>query len=175
MRCARVELLVDRYVDGALDSALAREVEAHALGCARCATRIAAARKLVEDLAAQPAVRAPRGFADRVMAAVYREALAGRQGSAAAAAHAADAEEGRPLRIPARVYRRLGLSFLLTAGVLAVSLLIPRGAYPTLIGTGNAAAAFAGESAGLVKSTLTRADDAVQEILREQPNGGTNR
>ena len=168
MRCARAESLIERYLDGALGSALAQELEAHVRGCARCTASVEAAKRLAEQLAAEPEVRAPHGFAARVMDAVYRQALAGEPRSARA-------EQSGPARIPAPVYRRLGFSFLVAAGVLAISLLIPRVSYPTLVGTGNAAAAFADGSAGFVRTALNRADDAIQGILGEQPNGGTTR
>lgn len=37
MNCRRVEALLDDHVDGSLSEALAREVEAHLVGCASCA------------------------------------------------------------------------------------------------------------------------------------------
>jgi len=111
--------------------------------------------------------RAPRGFTDRIMDVVYREALAGGPGAAESVA--------RPSRLPARVYRRLGLSFVLTAGVLAVSLFIPRTAYSTLVGTGIAGAAFSRESTVAVRSALDGADNAVRGILRERVKEGSGR
>ncbi|HEY9593377.1 MAG TPA: zf-HC2 domain-containing protein, partial [Spirochaetia bacterium] len=65
MRCGRVSSLVDRYVDGALPPRLAAEIEKHAASCPRCAAQIAAARRLLGALAAEPALKAPRGFTDR--------------------------------------------------------------------------------------------------------------
>jgi len=163
MRCAQVGPLVERYVDGALDEARASEVAAHAAGCGPCRARIAAAQAVRDALAAEPAIRAPRGFSARVMDAVYREALTGAPFGPRA---------GEPIRAvgAGRMYRRLGLSFLLTAGVLAASLLIPRVAYPSL--------AESGLSQGkgvVVRSALDGADTAVRGILREQGNGGNSR
>lgn len=108
-------------------------------------------------------VRAPRGFSQRVMNAVYREALAGVPAREPAAA-------ASPSRV-SRLYRRLALSFMLTGAVLAVSLLVPRGAYPTLIGAGAGTALGAGPSTA-VQSALVGAADAVQGALGERLIGG---
>jgi hypothetical protein len=108
-------------------------------------------------------VRAPQGFSQRVMNAVYREALAGARG-------------GEPAGAPSgarvsRLYRRLALSFMLTGAVLAVSLLVPRGAYPTLIGPGAGTALGAGPTTA-VQSALVGAAEAVQGALGERLIGG---
>jgi anti-sigma factor RsiW len=170
MRCAQVDRRVERFVDGALDIPLARQIERHLQSCARCAARVDAARALLKGFGAHPD-RAPPGFAARVMDAVYREALSRRQ-------------ETRPARMPVqRIYRRLGLSFVLTAGVLAASLFVPRAAYPGLLGAASAAAGFSRESdaAALrgygvaVQNALNGADTVVRGILREQANGGSVR
>jgi hypothetical protein len=107
-------------------------------------------------------VRAPHGFTHKVMDAVYREALAGRP-----------FPEGTAVSQPSvsRMYRRLGVSFMLTAAVLAVSLLIPHGAYTTLIRSGSNDALGAGPSAA-VHSALIGAGHAVQGALGEQQIGG---
>jgi hypothetical protein len=108
-------------------------------------------------------VRAPRGFADRVMDAVYRESLGGRSPAPEAAGLRA-----WPRATVSRLYRRLGWSFMLTAVVLAMSLLIPHGAYSTLIRPGNP-----GPSAA-VHNALMDAGEAVKEALGERQNGGRN-
>jgi len=105
--------------------------------------------------AAGDIVRAPRGFTEKVMKAVFRESLAVRV--------------SRPMVSP--LYRRLGLSFMLTAAVLAASLLVPRGAYPTLISSGADAPLGTGLSAA-VQSALLGAGHAVQGALGEFHIGG---
>lgn len=169
MRCAQVDRHVERFVDGALVASLARRIETHVRSCARCAARVDAARALLEGFGA-PLDRAPPGFAARVMDAVYREALAG--GPRPAGSETRDA---RRTRMPARIYRRLGLSFVLTAGVLAASLFVPRAAYPGLLGTGSAAAGLTREGSAVVRGALNGADSAVRGILRAQVNGGSVR
>ncbi|HTO22555.1 MAG TPA: hypothetical protein VMQ10_08715 [Spirochaetia bacterium] len=109
-------------------------------------------------LRASAPVRAPRGFSQRVMEAVYREALAG-------------APAARPAVRAARLYRRLALSFMITAGVLTVSLLLPHGAYPTLIGAAAGKALGTGPSVA-VQTALSGASDAVQGALGERVIGG---
>jgi anti-sigma factor RsiW len=154
MRCARVEPLIERFVDGDCDPAEKSGIEAHALTCARCTARIASARRLAAALGRAQVVRAPRGFNVRVMNEVYRQALAGHP----------VLEEARALQLKP-MYRRLGISFMVTAFVLSASLLIPRAAYPTLIGARGVDAGVGGSAA--VQSVLQGADRAVRGILGE--------
>jgi len=177
MRCAQVDRRVERFVDGALDFRLARQIEAHLRSCRRCSARVDAARALLNGLDSS-ADRAPPGFAARVMDTVYREALAGGPRPSAP-----ESQETSRARLPARIYRRLGLSLVLTAGVLAASLFVPRAAYPGLLGSGSAAAGLSWESGAtvprgfgaVVQSALNGADSVVRGILREQANGGSVR
>jgi hypothetical protein len=169
MRCARVDRFVELFVDGALENSLARRIEAHARSCLRCTGRIQTARGVVEAFTA-PFDRAPSGFTERVMDAVYREALAGRPGPAVRGKRPA----GSP-GVPARMYRRLGLSLLLTAGVLTASLFVPHAAYPGLFGVDFAAAGFSRGSSAAVRGALNGADSAVRGILREHAQGGSVR
>ncbi len=163
MTCQQVNPLVERYVDGQLSQELSASIRAHERGCARCAARIRAARLLVRTLAAEPEPRAPGRFEDRVMEAVYREAL---RGPALGAR--------RPLRSAGQgslAFRRLGFSLVVTALLLALSLLVPRVAYPNLVGP--ARTEMTGQGGGIVKNTLEAAQRAVQGILREPVDAGT--
>jgi hypothetical protein len=169
MRCAQVDRLVERLVDGALENSLAWRIEAHARSCLRCTGRIQTARGVVEGFTA-PRERAPSGFSARVMDAVYREALAGAPRLAAM-----EKQPARSPGVPARMYRRLGLSLLLTAGVLTASLFVPRAAYPGLLGVDFAAAGFSRGSSAAVRGALNGADSAVRGILREHAHGGSGR
>ena len=120
-------------------------------------------------------VNAPQGFAQKVMDAVYRESLAGRplaarpEPSVKILRRGAHASSGP---IVSRMYRRLGLSFMLTAAVLAVSLLIPHGAYSTLIKSGGADAGLAAGPSAAVQEALIHAGHAVQGALGKQQTGG---
>lgn len=111
-------------------------------------------------------VRAPRGFANRVMDAVYKEALSG-------APRRPGVQAQQPWRDPAssRLYRRIGWSLMVTAAVLAVSLLVPHGAYPTLVGAGSAEAALGAGPSAVVQQALSGAGEAVQGALGEKQIG----
>ena len=169
MRCGKVGPLIDRYVDGQLPPDLAEAVGAHKRGCARCARRVAAARRLAGFLGAEHALRAPAGFHERVMDAVYREALKGSPAELPAAEQAAAAGSPSP-RL--RTYRRLGLSFLLSAAVLTVSLVLPRGLYPSLFRPESVAAGLSRGAPSAVKEALDGAGRAVQGTLYK---GGISR
>jgi hypothetical protein len=162
MRCAEVRPLVEAYVDESLESGAAARVTAHAAGCARCTRDISLARRVGAALSMPDVIRAPKGFADRVMAGVYRQALAGAPVSVPERAPAAG-------RAPSRVYRRMGYAFVVTATVLAASLLVPRVAYPTLF----ASAGMERGGTSVVKEIMNGADTVVQEILSERSNGGS--
>ena len=168
MRCARVENLADRYVDGTLPQALAREVADHESRCARCAARIQAARDLVVAFSREPALRAPSGFVEGVMGAVYREALAGSRaepGSAAVAGSRGSARSGQPVEAGlSRVYRRLGFCFMLSAAALVACLIVPRAFYP--LQPEAVAARLSSRETSLVKEAIGGADRAVSGVLR---------
>jgi hypothetical protein len=117
--------------------------------------------------------RAPHGFALKVMDAVYKESLAGRSTRSFPSARAtrfADAARAAGPTV-GRMYRRLGLSFMLTAAILAASLFVPHGAYTSLVGGGTDAALGPGPSAA-VQNALVGAGHAVQGALGEQLIGG---
>ena len=107
-------------------------------------------------------VRAPRGFARRVMDVVYKESLAAERRSSEAAPRGSG------------LYRRLGWSFMLTAVVLAMSLLILHGGYTTLIGADSAGAALGTGPSDAVRGALTIAGQAVQGALGQNQIGGSN-
>ena len=117
---------------------------------------------------AAPPIRAPQGFSQRVMNAVYREALAGKSSAATQAGPVAAAP---PSARAARLYRRLALSFMITAAVLTLSLLLPHGGYTALIGASAGKALGAGPTVA-VQSALSGASDAVQGALGERVIGG---
>jgi anti-sigma factor RsiW len=171
MKCAQVERLVDALVDGRLPAEQATAVQEHAAGCHRCAARIRQARAIREALSSTRSVRAPYGFAERVMAGVYEQALRGAP-SAADRARPVRRAVGSEARA-ARAYRRMGISFLLTAGVLAISLLIPRIAYTGIVG--RQGTQIAQGSVSVVRGLLSGADHTVRGALGESGTGGNTR
>jgi anti-sigma factor RsiW len=178
MRCARVDELADRYVDGLLDAGLAAGVADHERRCARCARRIADARRLAGALARPAALRAPAGFGSRVMDSVYRAALAGIPEPADGGEDAALAARGREGRL--RTYRRLGLSFMLSAAVFAAMLVVPQGFLPAAVRAERVAAGFSRDGTSSVKDALDGAGRTVQDMLGKggpaaRPRGGVTR
>ena len=163
MRCRDVGPLADAFAEGRLPKDLAREIEHHAATCARCASLVLDARAVRAALSSAPHARAPRGFTDRVMTAVYRQALVG----------AAERREEAAKVRAAATYRRLGISFVVTAGILAISLLVPRAAYTGLL-TGRGGEIGTGSNV-MVRQVMTGAADAVQEVLGESGKEGVTR
>ncbi len=74
-----------------------------------------------------------------------------------------------------RLYGRLGWSFMVTAVVLAASLLIPHGAYPALIGSAGGEATLGAAPSAAVQGALEGAGNAVQSALGEKQIGGGNK
>jgi anti-sigma factor RsiW len=165
MRCRRVDELADRYVDGLLVPELAAAVARHERACPRCATRITDARRLAGALEYPAAVRAPSGFAARVMDGVYRAALAGIPDAAAP-------DPGRAPDLRLRTYRRLGLSFMLSAAVFAAMLAVPQGFLPAAVRTERVAAGFSRERQSPIKGALDGAGRTVQAAMGK---GGVTR
>lgn len=150
MRCAEVGRLVDRYVDGGLAAGERTGIERHARACVACRALIAEAREVRRLLASEAAVGAPRGFAERVMDRVWREALWAPR----------PAREGAAGRSAARGYRRLGLSVMLGAAVLLALVALPR-----IVGVGG----FGG-GAEIAERVLAGADGAVRGALEAAGN-----
>ncbi len=161
MRHARVRSLLEAYVDGRLPPALTMEVDAHIRSCAGCAKRAEAARGLSRILEKEPAVKAPAGVLESVMDAVYREAM---KGPAEPLARVIPAAGG--------LYRRLGLSFVLTAVLLTASLVVPSLSYPRLLGSGFVKTDLEAGKQGVVKNLLDGADSVGRGILGLGGQGG---
>lgn len=147
MRCNRVDRLLERYLDGVLTGRTAEAVRNHLARCPRCAASERLARTVARGAAAaDPAAgyAAPAHLAERVMAEVYRLPLPG--GKLAEAGERSGVTGG---------FRRLGLSFISSAILLAASLLVGRGGYSSVV------------DAGLLAADLGKGEPTVvMEILR---------
>ncbi|MCL5676514.1 MAG: zf-HC2 domain-containing protein [Firmicutes bacterium] len=74
MSCADLFATLQMYVDGVTDEEETRLAAAHLAECAACRGRVEGWRRVVKSLEGLGPVRAPEGFADRVMDAVRRPA-----------------------------------------------------------------------------------------------------
>ena len=71
MNCAECEILLHALIDGELDAGHARDVEAHAAGCAACAEKLKAFRSMRDAMAhADLKEAAPAGLRRRIEAAL---------------------------------------------------------------------------------------------------------
>ncbi len=71
--CMRFSAWVAPYVDGELDACHAVEMEAHVVGCATCAERVALIRAMRASLKRTAAHRAPEALCARVRATIEQE------------------------------------------------------------------------------------------------------
>jgi len=167
-RCVKVQSLLDRYMDGVLAPNVEQAVRDHLATCSACARSFALAQGIAEALASPAPLPAPEGLHRRVMDEVYRLAMAGYP-------HRAGADEKEAQR--GRFYRRLGLCFMLSAAILAVSLVIPRVSYPTIFAGTAVAADLSSNGARIARITLIDADRVVRGTLMkpEGPAGNQNR
>ncbi len=161
MRCSTVDSLLDKYVDGKLEADTVKEMATHVASCDACSRSLAQAVGLASALASAPDGAAPAGFRARVMSEVHHLAMEGYPSRAGAADR--EAQRGR-------FYRRLGLSFMLSAALLAVSLVIPPASYPTILATGAVAADLSAAGTPKVRAALTGADRLVRGTLAK-PGG----
>lgn len=74
MSCAELLATLQMYVDGVTGEEETRLAEEHLAECAACRERVAGWREVAKSLEGLAPVRAPEGFADRVMEAVRKEA-----------------------------------------------------------------------------------------------------
>ena len=73
--CMRFSAWVAPYVDGELDACHAVEMEAHVVGCATCAERVALIRAMRASLKRTAARRAPEALCARMRATIEQESL----------------------------------------------------------------------------------------------------
>jgi len=151
MRCSRVEVLIDRYVDGRLSPRLVARTRCHIERCDRCRALEASALALAGALKPE-VVHAPEGFSGRVMQQVYR-------------AERAEAQGGTQPNEAGRLYRRLGYSFVATAAILSASLLVPRLAYPNLIRPDTLAAELAVGRPAAIARIIDDAGTGLREAI----------
>jgi hypothetical protein len=71
MKCARVNSLIEPFLDDALSARLARKIETHISSCRSCAQRLEAARGILHALNKESKIHAPTGLLDAVMTGVF--------------------------------------------------------------------------------------------------------
>ena len=90
LTCDACERELVAYADGALHAAVAKVMEQHLAGCARCRTSLELHRAIARRLATLPGIPVPAGLESRVIHAVTApdraRALWGRLGAASLAA-----------------------------------------------------------------------------------------
>jgi hypothetical protein len=116
MTCARVRRRLSDWLDGGLEPAAARELQAHLAGCAGCARRAGELRAVSGLLAELPRIPAPEPVAAQVLDRLELEAGARRPALAVLFRGFATA---RPFMLPSLVPAGLLLVSVL-AGVLAL-------------------------------------------------------
>ena len=83
MNCAEAEIMLHALLDGELDAGHAREVEAHATGCAGCAEKLTAFRAMRAAMAgADLKQKAPAALRARIEAALPAAPVSGRASAA---------------------------------------------------------------------------------------------
>ena len=76
LTCETCELELTAYADGVLHAAVARVMEQHLEGCARCRATLAFHRAIAHRVATLPGIEVPAGLEDRVLRAVAGPARA---------------------------------------------------------------------------------------------------
>lgn len=114
MYCHKAELLINRYLKDKLDTREMVSFKDHLAICKSCSSSLKIAKALLEEQGLQPAVKAPGGFTEDVMSAVFSL-------EADKKAHPTEYDQ----KGWSMAYRRLGFSLVLTAGIIVFSFLVP--------------------------------------------------
>lgn len=154
MNCRKAAGLLHEYISNKLEDMDRLSLEQHLGACRNCRNELELTRRLEAEQYRQKAVKAPGNFTDNVMEALYRLP-----------------PEKRPLRVqdPADrwklVYRRLGYSLILTAGIIMFSLFLPVAQiHPESI-SGKVQSSV--ESSGTTfKSIITGIDNGMMGVLK---------
>ena len=68
IRCEDVLRELSNYLDGEVDEAFRRDLEAHVKGCKRCTVLVDSTRKIVRIMADRHIIDLPLGFSERLKA-----------------------------------------------------------------------------------------------------------
>lgn len=164
MKCNEAAKLMHKYLDGNRTPAEKEMLERHLTDCPECRKELALVRRLLLEGPGGEGVKAPESLTDRVMAAIYGLP-----------------PEGRPRRAGAQspddrwkpVYRRLGYSLILTAGIIMFSVVAPgAGLHPDAV---SEAVRSGVENSGQgFRNTLTHIDNGIMGILKSRSNPETD-
>jgi hypothetical protein len=119
-------------------------------------------QRIAAAAAGEPPLHAPAHLLGSVMDAVYRESMRG------------PVEPEAPA-VPTRTYRRMGLSFVLSAALVVAALLVPPGLLPSAVRPDGLAVALNAEGQSVVRSALVGANALVRGALTPDVEGGTQR
>jgi anti-sigma factor RsiW len=123
MRCERFRMLMERYMDKTLPPRPSERAAVHAARCPACRASLEDALRIRALLASAPEPSPPADLGARIMERVMLEWDR----------YPADVRGARSARGRPNGYRRLGLSLVVAAAVLGVSLLIPGIAYTEVL------------------------------------------
>lgn len=162
MKCREASGLMHRYVEDKLVSRDRALLEEHTAQCNHCKGELQIIRRLQDERPHQMTVKAPEGFTDNVMAALNRLPPERRPYVA-----------GSPDDRWKMVYRRLGYSLILTAGIIMFSLLVPvAGLHPESI-SGKLQSSVESTEPGY-KSIFSNIDAGIMSIFKNLGNSESN-
>jgi anti-sigma factor RsiW len=159
MKCREASELMDRYIEDKLEEADKALLERHTAGCRQCRSELELLMRLRDERLRQR-IKAPGDFTDNIMALLYRLPPEKRPGSGGV-----PEDRWRP------VYRRLGYSLILTAGIIMFSLLVPgAGIQPEAISV-RVQSGVEGSGPGY-KSIFTDINAGIMGIFKDTHNTG---
>lgn len=163
MKCHEAVKLMDKYIEDTLDKYISSQFEEHIRTCKACKTELAITRSLHKERSIYNKIKAPEGFTGKVMASIYNLEPQKRP-----------LPSGKNEEMWRSVYRRLGFSLILTAGVLIFSLLIPTvNNYPSAISGNTQSGSAVGESSGL-RGVFTDIDYGIRGVFKSINNSMTD-
>lgn len=114
MKCSQADDLIDKYIEGRLSIESANKLEEHIKECDRCRRELYTRKSVYILMTNDRTIKAPDGFEKIVMSAIE-----GIDSKVIWKQHAAGQEKYN------RVYRRLGISMVISACIMLFSVSLP--------------------------------------------------
>lgn len=145
MKCKQAVELTDRYLEKRLESKMLEALQEHLNECLSCRYVFEERKELFVLLEAEAEIKAPSGLTDSIMEAVFKIEVPAR------------VINNNCRRISYPVFRRLGVSMLLTAAIMIFSMFIP----PEF---GGAIDSFAAEKTNTITDKTNQLSDTITDF-----------
>lgn len=155
MKCSEASRLLDEYLFNRLDCDKVRLLEEHIGSCIRCRHDMLFRKSLASDCNDIWNFKAPAGTEDSVLNAVYR-----------LEADRKSIGKNIPRKDAGLIYRRLGYSLVLSAGIILFSLFMPVAGVRLFSFSGSAQHGFGAQNTPKITDTFTGVDSEFRGLFK---------